>query len=278
MSEDQSVSVEESSTEETNPIDKYEVNENPVDHTMEVGNKETGIVKGIPAVSEDEIPADWSWSSDNPGKGERPDWLLEKYKNVEDQAKAYIEAQKTIGELGQKAGTVHGAPDEYQLPAVEGWEWDTEDQTLKSAMNQFKQDGIDQDHVNQYLTLYANAQKGVALDAAEEKKSIGPDADEQIATLKNWARNNFSEDSAEIVEGVLNAPTLAGVRLLQEIKGKMSQSVPPPNEYQPKGQSLEEIQQEMMDNLYKGKNIAKNSTLQKAYEKKIADAMGRKKD
>lgn len=43
---------------------------------------------------------------------ERPDWLLSKYKTVEDQAKAYVEAEKMLGRR-------NAAPDKYELKVPE---------------------------------------------------------------------------------------------------------------------------------------------------------------
>lgn len=45
----------------------------------------------------------------------RPEWLLDKYKTVEDQAKAYVEAEKLIGKKS-------AAPDTYELKVPEGFD------------------------------------------------------------------------------------------------------------------------------------------------------------
>ncbi len=80
-----------------------------IDHatkTITIGNEETGKVSGIPLAEDKELEA----------KGEKPSYVLEKFPTSEDQAKAYPDAEKKMGEMRQKLGAFTGAPNgEYDF-------------------------------------------------------------------------------------------------------------------------------------------------------------------
>ena len=73
---------------------------------------------------------DWFFDENVPGKGERPEWLKDKYKSVSDQAKSYVELEKRLGEF-------RGAPkDGYDLSSVEGL---SDDPMVKHFAETFKE-------------------------------------------------------------------------------------------------------------------------------------------
>jgi len=123
----------------------------------------------------------------------RPEWLAEKFASVEDQAKAYVEAQKLIGrrddetraalrleiEAEAKAGlpadaTAYVMPEGLAAPDVLADAFKSKAHDLGMTQAQF--DGM--------AALYAETQ---AVDVTAEKALLGVNADARIAALKPWA-------------------------------------------------------------------------------------------
>lgn len=93
-------------TPEVDPIEALGSNPSSEDVLKALGvNPEGEAPAGEPAAESDQAPegGEQEQSGDEPDDsvavldGERPDWLLPKFKSVEDQAKAYVDAQKLLG-------------------------------------------------------------------------------------------------------------------------------------------------------------------------------------
>ena len=148
---------------------------------------------------------------------DRPEFLLEKYKTVEDQAKAYPELQKQFGSFT-------GAPDEYTLGLSEevkekGVELQEDHPLLGQAQEFAKELGMNQQGFTKMLDLLATYELHQATSAqeaaAEEIKSLGDNADRRINNLNMWASRNLPED---LVDGFKDMAISAdAVKALEQI-------------------------------------------------------------
>lgn len=95
----------------------------------------------------------WGWNSDTPGEGDRPEYLAEKYKTVEDQAKAYPELASKMGKYGNNFGAPEG---DYELNLPEGveGEFDTESPLLSAIQKEAKDMGLSQQAFDRLLGTY----------------------------------------------------------------------------------------------------------------------------
>lgn len=243
----------------------FEVSENKNDGTLTVGNEETGKVVGIPA-DDKTIHADRTI--------ERPEYLLPKYKTVEDQAKAYTELDRLFGQQAAKLGQFTGAPSKYELPTIENWAWDENSESLKSALAQFKEAGASQEFAQKILTQFATESLSKSVDVKSELSKIGENANEQINLLKTWATNNLTPQSASIIEELLKTPTASNVRLLNELRSINTGIQPTKSNFGiNKEQTLEDLKAEYANNLYTGKKIAYDEIQQKEYEKRFKELL-----
>lgn len=170
----------------------------------------------------------WNWTDEVPGIGDAPDWFrADKYNSVAAQAKAYNDA-------ASKLGAFTGAPEEYQIPAVEEFakdinlpegvemNLDPEDPLLKAFMPAAKEMGINQEGFNRLLGLYVQQQ---ANDYAEsmatadaEKKQLGERADERLTSVAQWGKANLDADMYGKLEEALTSA--AAVEVVEALIAK----------------------------------------------------------
>lgn len=183
-----------------------------------------------------------------------PEWLItDKYKTVEDQAKAYSELSSQMGksatELGElkkfkeSASKVVGAPEEYEIPQSDQFEVDIEDPRF-GAFKQFaKENNLSQDMFNSGLQLFADLDKAYA-EASEAfaKAELAkiPDAESRIKNIQDWMGANLPDHAESLADLVTTAKGLEGLEALLEKAGKAPAS---PSNAQSSGvPSMEEIQ------------------------------------
>lgn len=248
-------------------VEAKDIEINELDKTITVGNDETGRVTGIPIPE----PTPEEKAAEE-AKDTRPEWLPEKYKTTEAFLEGHKNLEKKMGEMGQKLGAFQGAPeDAYVLPEIEGWEWDPNDQVLTSVLAKFREDGFSQEHAEHYLSLWVDQQHANSEELAKEREGLGTAADERIANIVNWAKNNLTGTKSELVESMLETPTVASVELFEEIKGFLAtNSINPPSAEatRPKEMTLKDLQNEYFHALPK---IKDDPALQLEWEQKFAD-------
>ncbi len=141
----------------------------------------------------------------------RPDWHLEKFKTVDDQAQAYVELNKTLGDKGRELselkqsneslGKLYGAPDEgYELPEIEGVEFDETSALLQSFNKLAKENNYTQEHYEQVLFQYAQSQvdeHNAEQEASEAEMSKLENGEKRIETINNWIGANVPEEHQE---------------------------------------------------------------------------------
>jgi hypothetical protein len=140
--------------------------------------------------------AEWSWAEGVNGEGEKPEWLKERYKSVADQAKAYTELEKKMGEF-------KGAPkDGYTLDSLEGINAD--DPLISHFRETFKDLNLSQKGFDRIATEFAQLQQQQATVAIEEEiKKMGPNAKQRIKETVSRIDNKFTPEVAQTIKGWL---------------------------------------------------------------------------
>lgn len=265
---DQAKSTDSYSEQLISAVDPKDIEIDHANKTITIGNEETGKISGIPLAEDKELEA----------KVEKPAYVLEKFPTSEDQAKAYPEAEKKMGELRQQLGAFTGAPSgEYDFSDIEGIEFDNSDPLYLEATKSFKELNISQEAATKLMTLYKNELVGTHEKRESDFKAIGSDAVQQVGTIKQWATNNLTSESADMVNTMMANPTPASVKFFNELKVTNTGIKPPASEHTEVGSSKDNLQKlttYYMDNMYKGENFAANPEKAIAFEKKIAEALG----
>lgn len=142
---------------------------------------------GAPQANE---PA-WFIDDKTPGIGMRPEWLPPKYQKLSD-------VEKARSELEKKLGGFTGAPEKYDVSALEIDETDPTIQTLmevgkKHNMNQ----EVFQDMVGRLMSVQ-EVQEQAHLD--DQLKIMGKDGERMLVEYKNWTKDYLQPEEAEVVK------------------------------------------------------------------------------
>ena len=156
--------------------------------------------------------------------GERPEWLKDKYKTVEDQAKAYNDAEKKLGGF---AGSPEG---EYEMNVPEGvsGEFDMEDPRIEWFQNAAKESNMSQETFDQMLGGFVKMeQEANDPEAAKniELQALGKNASARLTDLGDWGKGNLTPDEYEGFKGL--ATTAQGVSVLEALIAKTSEGKMP---------------------------------------------------
>lgn len=133
------------------------------------------------------------------GVGERPEFMLEKYNNLYEQAKAYPELQK-------KFGSFTGAPKEgYALPE----EFDAEDELAKRVIEWSTKNNLNQSGFEELMQL-AIAQSSAVEQVSREAElaKLGQDADRRIKQVEAFLKQKAGDSYEEIKGLVTNADSI----------------------------------------------------------------------
>ena len=175
----------------------------------------------------------------------QPEWLkTDKYKTVEDQAKAYVDLEK-------KLGAFKGAPDEYDLKIEDHPEVElaSDDPLLKPFLDRAKEMGVSQEYMSELLGTYVNVLTANQPDSEKEMAELGTEAKPLITSLSRWASENLSEDEYQTLSGMMN--TAKGIRLLKKFRDMASaDSVAPPSKKAESREKLSEVRKLVHDPRY----------------------------
>jgi len=171
-----------------------------------------------PKPAEEAIPGVSLLSEPEPEQGDAdiPEWFKQdKYKTVEDQAKAYTELEK-------KMGGFKGAPeDDYTVPEVQGLdEGVLEDNEMVAWFKEAaRESDMDQETFDKFVSGYLSAeQQLITFNRQRELAALGDNAKSRLTDLADWGQGNLSAEQWEIFKGV--ASTAVGVELLESMIGK----------------------------------------------------------
>jgi len=161
-----------------------------------------------PAAPEGEAPA-----------AEAPEWFRkDKYKTVEDQAKAYVELEK-------KLGSFIGAPEDYELSLPEGVaDLSTDDlgfdDRLSAVRDVAKELNMSQDGFTKLVHAFIAADQQMnTVHVERELAALGPDAPARISDVSTFYAKAFGEDDFMTVREI--ARTAEGVQFLERAMQKM---------------------------------------------------------
>lgn len=191
-----------------------------------------------------------SWFIDEgiPGVGTRPDWLSDKFKSVADLAKSYGELEKKF------SGSI---PEEYDISGSKVLDGDYG--PIQDFLALAKEKRVPKDVIDTMVNSIDKYFDEFSVDYNEEAKKLGPNAQERLKTLDNWAKANLSNESYDALTRNLN--NADSIKALEEIRGKMMSSstmVPGGNDNTTNNvASLDEIKAEIVNNIAKYKEDPK---------------------
>jgi len=167
-------------------------------------------------------PVDDSLPSDG-DKGDRPEWLPEKFKSAEDLAKAYSELESKLGQPGDAEGEPADQADVSDALDQAGLDYDAFAQEYKEngelsadAYKALEDAGIPQHLVDQFIAG-AEAQQIILQNQVFE--SVG--GEEAYNDMISWAAESLDEESIDAFNATLESGTPAQVKMA--IQGLQSQ-------------------------------------------------------
>ncbi len=225
---------------------------------------EAGVIQTPSDTTQEAAP--WYLAEGVIGQGVKPEYLQDKYKSVEEQAKAFVA-------LETRFGSHKGAPPEYNLEFIKesGVEIDPNQPQFKEFMELSKEENISQKYFQQAINKYIELEKVRAPNLEEERAKLGPDGAETMNKIRQWAINTLPADEAEALCNM--AVSAAGVRGLDKLRnGLQPSSIPTDATKIPKPVALNtvaQLNQEMLDNYDKYKA---DPNYRAEYSKRLAQA------
>lgn len=235
MSEEYTEESTEQSAQEDQQVDLREEEIKKI--TGESGEKPTNV-------SSSEY-ATWKYADGIMGEGDIPDWFLaDKYKSVEEQAKAANELRK---KLGSKA---EDAPEHYNID-VDKYGWQKDDPVLNEFNSFFKEMNLPQKDYEKILDKYHSLYAAQAEKAQQEQGANKEENDrrlqeyreqnkESISRVDNWIKNNFNEDEQKMLAGL--SSTVEGFTVLNKIRNGTPKSAPPTSEQMPSANQYDTVE------------------------------------
>ncbi len=161
---------------------------------------------------------EWFYADGIKGEGDRPEFLLPKYKTMADQAKGYADLQTKQGEFG----TYFGAPEgDYELVKPEGLEgeFDSDDPLLKSFQETAKSIGLSQEAFNKVVHGYLNENADMIQDHNTRVANVASELGENGAQVisDTWQRLTqvLPEEQANALDAVAtDANAIRGLQTL----------------------------------------------------------------
>lgn len=171
-----------------------------------------------------ENTGEWFLAEGVQGTGERPDYFMDKYTSLSDQAKGYKELQ-------QKFGAFSGSPDEYSMS--EGTEYNSEHPILAEIQTFGKENNLSNEGYNNLVNVLLENEKANIADmeaqAVEVKTALGENANERLQNIDDFVGANMQLDDnlKGLVDMAKEQP--GGVELLEAFIG-MSKKTGPASE------------------------------------------------
>ena len=151
------------------------------------------------------------------GDAERPWFRKDKYENTDDQAKAYNDAAKMVGEKSELQGAPEG---DYELTMPEGVEGEfiADDPLMASFTEVAKEMNLSQESFDKILHAYLSGESGAMQTNVEtEIKALGENADRRLQDLSDFGIANLDQTTYDAFRNV--ATTAAGVQVLEAMMG-----------------------------------------------------------
>ena len=184
--------------------------------TTDDAQVDQSLVQDNDSLVQDTQNASWFYDENMAGVGDRPDFLMEKFANVAEQAKSFVELEK-------KFGSFKGAPkDGYSLP--DGVT--TEDALVAEVVKFGETHNMSQDGFTELLDLaFAQADVTQEVSRDQEMSRLGSNADARISRVDGFLRNTFeAEDYDKIAPMLTTASHIELVEML--ITGTGQETLP----------------------------------------------------
>ena len=164
----------------------------------------------------------------NPNQEERPDWLPEKFKNVEQMAEAYGHLEKKLGSGESEAEAPTEEAPQQEAPEVDATasdvkqavenagvnfdslqaEYDENGQLSEDAYNKLSEAGFPQDLVNSWIA----GQEALAKDYQTSVYNI-VGGEQAYSDMVNWAGENLSENEVAAYDRAVSSGDIEMVKL-----------------------------------------------------------------
>ena len=201
------------------------------------------------------------WAEGVAGQGDVPEWYkADKYKSISDQAKAYSELEKRFGGFT-------GAPESYELPE----EVDPEDTYVKMLSEIGASANMSQETFAKVYELGEQLlQANTGINRERELEALGEHAEDRIANVDSFLKNNLGSDYERLMAGVNSAAT---VELVEKLIAKTGQAKLPTSASAvvsvPTQADIDEMMAKTDEN---GRNLYSTS---EAYRNRVREAMAR---
>lgn len=161
-----------------------------------IGNDQqnSGADDNVPATTEAKAPEPSQTQEQKEAPKEMPDWFMkDKYKTIDDQAKAY-------SELSSKMGRFWGSPqDNYSLEGIAGIEQN--DPIIAHMMPALKEMGISQDGFKNLIDEYMKANESMAKSVAENLKKVMTTTDvHTFNEIDKWMTASLTKEEQDYVK------------------------------------------------------------------------------
>lgn len=161
-------------------------------------------------------------------KAERPEWLPEKFKSVEDLAKAYGELEKKISQPKTPEAKKEGESDELAEPVKEGEEkeaekapesskvdltpfhneWAEKGELTPESFDKLEKMGFPKELVQQYITGFQATQQQEAQSIYKETGG-----EESYKAMTQWAAQNMSQDEINAYDAIVTGGDINAARI-----------------------------------------------------------------
>lgn len=150
-----------------------------------------------PATAVNQDTPEWFLSDGVKGNGPPPEWYkADKFKTVEEQAKAYLGAEKRIGAFT-------GAPKDgkYETRTPDGLNVHiNEDHPLLGEFQKWAAEKqLSQDGYNEVIGMLAQYEDSLVPTVDDLKTAIGENADARILDVARWGKANLKPDEYEVL-------------------------------------------------------------------------------
>jgi len=187
-------------------------------------------------VADTQAEASWFYDDNMAGVGDKPEYLKENFKNLGEQARAYVELEK-------KFGGFKGAPkDGYSMP-----ENISKDDALVQEVIKFgTSHNMSQEGFNEMLDLaMAQAEVTETVSRENEMAKLGDDASKRVSRVDGFLRNNLEAEEYEKIAPLLT--TASHVELTEALISMTSQQTLPVDEMvTPEGVTFDSMMKEQM--------------------------------
>jgi len=177
---------------------------------------------------------EWFLAPGIKGTGAPPEWYkADKYKTLDEQAKAYTELEKHLGAF---TGAPKDGKYEFKLPDGVQGELDQENPLLKTFNAWALENNVSQRAYNEVLGMLAQYESSFAVDINAIKAELGDQADARIKSAADWAAVNIRDQYDDFREATSGPNAAAVFRVIEAVIGKTRQvSLPAPGAEVPQG-------------------------------------------